>query len=79
MTLSERYERVKAQLLNDETICKENRDLFAEFFKFQEYKLKRIRGRSSLDDNSLKTVIGQVSRLRTANRWFQNKSWPGEI
>lgn len=75
VTLGESYERLKKRLLEDEGICIENRELFAEFFRFQEYKLKRMRGNSSLDENSHKTVIAYVSRLRTVNNWFGNKSW----
>lgn len=75
MTLKETFERLKEKLLNDPSICKENRDLFAEFFQFQEYKLKRMRGNSALDENSFKTLLNYTSRLRTVNNWFENKSW----
>src|SRR5262245_35039934 len=75
MALKERYERLKAELLEDRSVCEENRVLFGEFFRFEEYKLKRIRGNSSLDDNSLKTLLSYVSRLRTVNNWFANKAW----
>src|SRR6266568_3429613 len=75
MGFSESYARTKAKLLNDEEICKENRDLFAEFFQFEEYKLKRIRGNSVLDENSYKTLLNYTHRLRAVNRWFKNKNW----
>lgn len=75
MTLKENYERLKAKLLNDPCVCKENRDLFAEFFQFEEYKLKRIRGNPALDENSYKTLLSYTSRLRTVNNWFQNHDW----
>src|SRR6185312_4403433 len=75
MTLKQRYARAKAKLLNDMFICRENRQLFEEFLKFEEYKLKRVNGRPSLDDNSFKTLLAYTTRLRVVNRWFQDKSW----
>src|SRR2546426_1750810 len=75
MGLKERYVRTKARLLKDPEVCRENRELFTEFFTFEEYKLKRINGRPSLDDNSYKTLLSYVSRLRVVNRWFRNKDW----
>src|SRR5688572_24907465 len=75
MVLKERYERAKGTLLKDARICKANRELFGQFLKFEEYKLKRTRGIPSLDDNSCKTLIAYTSRLRTVNRWFKHKSW----
>lgn len=75
MELSESYARAKARLLSDADICRENRDLFTEFFRFEEYKLKRIRHNAVLDKNSYKTLLAYVSRLRSVNRWFENKSW----
>lgn len=57
MALKERYARAKANLVNDLTICHENRQLFKNFLQFEEYKLKRVNGRPSLDDNSFKTLL----------------------
>jgi len=62
-------------LLADQTICRENRKLFEEFFAFEEYKLKRVNGLSSLDEPSYKTLGDYCLRLRTVNKWFQNKPW----
>ncbi len=70
-----RYVTAKAKLLNDETICSENRDIFRQFLDHREYKLKRINGLAKLDANSIKTVYSYVTRLRTVNRWFGNKPW----
>jgi len=56
-------------------ICRENRKLFEKFFVFEEYKLKRINGLSSLDEPSYKTLGDYCIRLRTVNKWFQNKPW----
>ena len=69
------YEAGKIRLLADESICKENRELFAEFFEYQEYKLKRINRMPDLDEKSFKTVYCYITRLRTVNRWFGNKPW----
>ena len=75
MSLKERYEKAKGNLLKDTSICRENRKLFEEFLKFEEYKLKRVNGRPSLDDNSYKTLLAYATRLRVVNRWFRYKSW----
>ena len=75
MGLKERYAKAKAMLLSDTSICRENRQLFEDFLKFEEYKLKRVNGIPVLDDNSFKTLLAYVSRLRIVNRWFRNKSF----
>jgi len=75
MALRERYAETKRRLLADATICIENRELFEKFLAYEEYKLRRVNGLAVLDDNSLKTVLDYVSRLRTVNRWFANKPW----
>src|SRR5262245_14285080 len=75
MTFKQRYERAKKELLKDSTICKSNRDLFAKFFEYEEYKLKRINGLPILDEGCYKTLWVYTTRLRTVNRWFRNKPW----
>ncbi len=75
MTLKIRYQAAKARLLADSGVCPENRQLFRRFLEFEEYKLKRLNGLAELDDSSYKTVLAYVSRLRTVNRWFDNKPW----
>ena len=75
MSYKEQYQRAKECLLNDETICEENRKLFEEYFAFQEYKLKRINRLSELDDGTHKTLLFYASRFRTVNRWFGNRPW----
>ncbi len=75
MTLRKRYDRAKRKLLHDPAICQDNRRLFAQFFEYEEYKLRRINGKPSLDDNSFKTLLAYVSRLRVVNQWFANKPW----
>ena len=62
-------------MLTDPTICMGNRKLFEEFFAFEEYKLKRVNGLSALDEPSYKTLGDYCLRLRTVNKWFQNKPW----
>lgn len=73
--LKQNYEIKKKNLLNDKSICKENRNLFDEFFTFQERKLKRINGLSSLDDGTYRTLYKYVHILRNVNSWFKNKAW----
>lgn len=67
------YENNKQQLLNDENICKENKDLFKKYFEWQEYKLKRQNSLNKLDEGCLKTLQGYVGKLRNVNAWFHNK------
>ncbi len=75
MGLKESYEKRKAELLKDNSICKANRDLFKEFFEFEEHKLKRVNGLSKIDEASYKTLYGYISRFMTVNKWFNNKAW----
>jgi hypothetical protein len=75
MNLRRRYERARQKLAIDQTICSENRQLFADYLTFQEYKLKRINGLASPDNGALKTLLTCITRLRTVNRWFDNKPW----
>lgn len=75
MTFQGRYERNKQILLNDKTICKENRELWKDFFDFEEVKLKRINGLQKLDERAYKTLVNYVVRFRNVNSWFKNKAW----
>jgi hypothetical protein len=75
MTLRTQFEQAKETLLGDETICKDNRGLFREFFEFEERKLKRRNGLSALDEACYKTLYGYIQRFRNVNKWFRNKPW----
>ncbi len=75
MGLKERYEKAKDRLLNDKSICKQNRKLFKEFFIWEEEKLKRINDLPEIDDPSYKTLHGYINRFRNVNKWFKNKAW----
>lgn len=75
MGLKERYEKAKTRLLNDQNICKENRAVFEEFFKYQEYKLKRQNGLPKLDDGCYRTLSYYITRFKNVNTWFENKPW----
>lgn len=75
MLLSKCYADLKKKLLSDNSICSENRRLFNEFFEFEERKLKRQNGLSSLDDGCYKTLCYYVLRFRNVNTWFKNKPW----
>lgn len=68
------YNSKKNELLNDKTICKENRALFQEFFEKKEYELKR-RNRlgERLDQHCEKTLIAYISKFKNVNIWFKNK------
>ena len=75
MGLAKQYLKAKATLLADQDICVENRELFKEFFEFEEYKLKRINQLRELDEGCYRTLYGYIHRFRNVNRWFANKPW----
>jgi len=75
MTWKTQYERAKPKFLSDSTICAANRALFADFFAFEEYKLKRSNGLPELDEGCCITLCGYIQRLRNVNTWFDNKPW----
>ena len=75
MTFKKNYIKAKSNLLNDIFIAEYNRNLFAEFFEWEERKLKRINELPELDESSYKTVYGYVNMLRNVNKWFKNKPW----
>jgi len=69
------YLNAKKFLLENNNICKANRDLFNDFFDYQEYKLKRMGGRSRLDESNYRTLYGYIQKFRNTNKWFKNKEW----
>ncbi len=75
MTFKDQYEEANKRLLKSDEICHANRNLFREFFEFEEYKLKRQNNLRSLDEACYKTLYGYIIRLRNVNTWFQNKPW----
>ena len=75
MTLKSQFESLKEKLINDKSICKENRQLFKEFYDLEEYKLKRTNNLPKIDDNSYRTLLSYISKLRNVNSWFKNKIW----
>lgn len=75
MSFKEKYEKSKLRLLNDISICKENRILFKEFFMWEEEKLKRINGLSKIDESSYNTLYYYINRFKNVNNWFNNKPW----
>ena len=74
-SLKEIYEKNKVFLLKDQSICKPNRDLFKQFFEYQERKLKRMNGLSSLDEGCYRTLYGYILKFKNVNKWFNNKDW----
>ncbi len=71
----ESYEKAKAELLSDETVCRENRDLWKDYFELEERKLKRINNLARLDDGTYKTLSYYIGRFKNVNNWFKNKTW----
>lgn len=70
-----RFNQAEKALLTNKEICKENRDLFKEYFDFQKRKLKRINGLRELDSATYKTLYVFITRFSVVNSWFQNKPW----
>ena len=66
------YQRSKETLLSDPSICEPNRRLFADFFTFQEHKLKRINGIPELADGCHKTLVGYIRRMRNSTTPAKN-------
>lgn len=75
MSYKTQYINKKERLLNDVTICKENRNLFKEFFSWEEVKLKRKNNLRELDEGCYKTLYEYTIRLPTVNKFFKNKPW----
>lgn len=75
MKFQRQYERGKQRILTESEICAANRDLFRQFFEFEEYKLKRANRLSALDESCYKTLYGYVHKFRNLNRWLNNKPW----
>ena len=75
MGRKEAYQKSKALLLTDKSICLENRRLWKDFFELQERKLKRINNLARLDEAAYKTLNQYIGRFKNVNTWFQNKSW----
>lgn len=70
-----RFRNGLSKLLADDSICGENRALFAQFFEWLEYKLKRRQGLATLDEPCYRTLYGYILKLRNVNRWFTNRPW----
>jgi len=75
MTFKKNYINAKIKLLNDIAIVEYNRNLFDEFFQWEERKLKRINELPQLDESSYKTVYGYINSFKNVNKWFKNKPW----
>lgn len=73
ITWENQYLKKKEELLDNQSICKENRKFFKEFFEKQEYKLKRFNGLRALDESCYKTLYTYVIRFNNVNKWFNNK------
>lgn len=76
MGYKEQYEkRYKRDILENKKLCKKNKDLFKEFFEYQERKLKRINQLSQLDDGAYHTLLGYITKLLKVDTWFNHKAW----
>jgi len=52
-----------------------NREIFRQFFAFEEYKLKRRNRLRRLDEACYKTLYEYIRLLRNVDSWFGGKSW----
>lgn len=75
MNLKEEYENRKAKLLNDTTICLENKKWIKQVLEYQETKGKRINGFAVLDESCYKTLKNYAFMLQNTLKWF-GKSKP---
>ncbi len=73
MALNDYYNSKLKELLNNKSICSENQKLYRDFFKYEEYKLKRMNSLANLDDGTCKTLICYIYRIKNINTWFRNK------
>ncbi|MBA7679522.1 hypothetical protein ES703_87819 [subsurface metagenome] len=71
----EQYQEKKKEILSDKSINSYNRNLFKNFFEWEEEKLKRTNGLTKLDTANYKTLKDYPRKLRNVNKWFKNKPW----
>lgn len=69
----DKYIKGKEKLLNDKSICQENRTLFKKVLDFKEKKLRRQNQMINLDESSYNTLYGYVIKFKKVNTWFNNK------
>ncbi|MDO8508205.1 MAG: tyrosine-type recombinase/integrase [Nanoarchaeota archaeon] len=75
MTFKDRYLKNKQLLLEDPTLNTNNKKVIEEFFKFEEYKLKRKQGLTEVDERSYKTLSHYITRIKNLTQWLNNKDW----
>jgi len=72
MDIKTRYEKRKKEVLKN---SKNNKELFKQFFEWEERKLKRTNGLMEIDDRSHKTLILYVHYFKNVEKWFEGKDW----
>ncbi len=72
-SFKEQYENAKKDLLNDSSICIENKDWMKKVLSYQETKGKRSNGIPTLDESCYKTLLSYLQKLKNINKWFGNK------
>ena len=73
--LENKYRKKLKETLNDDSINQYNRDLFKEFFLWQEDKLEHGNSTARLGEGNYKTLYDYISKLKNVNKWFDNKAW----
>ena len=70
MSKETQYKNNRLKILENDSVCKENKILFKEFLKQKEYNLKRRNGIPNLTETQYKTLAKDVSQLKNINHWF---------
>ncbi|MFH1311543.1 MAG: hypothetical protein ABIH65_04015 [Nanoarchaeota archaeon] len=73
MDLQTQYENIKAKMLNDNSVCFENKKWFKQVLEYQENKGKRKNGIPKLDNACYKTLFSYCGKMKRINEWFNNK------
>ena len=74
MTWEKRFQnRFKKDIEGSDSLCKENKKLFLEFFDKQNTKLRRINSKGCLDESNYNNLYNTITRVLIINKWFENK------
>lgn len=72
----ERFEtRFEKKVVNSKDLCKQNKELFKEFFEYEKKKLKRTNQKGKLDEPNFNNMYNLLTRMLVVNGWFNNKPW----
>jgi len=69
------YSNYYQKVINDSSICEDNRKIFIKHLDKISKDLKRLNQLPSLDIKCHRTLLNHLSRMVAVNKWFKNKSW----